>query len=42
MGEFKWEQLGYEYSLFDTEQPSKSEVEEVKEIFKKYNLPIYA
>ena len=42
VGEFKWEQLGYEYSLFDTEQPSKSEVEEVKEIFKKYNLPIYA
>lgn len=42
MGEFKWEQLGYEYSLLDTEQPSKSEVEKAKTIFQKYNLPIYA
>ena len=42
MGEYKWEQLGYEYELFDTEQPSKSEVEKAKNIFLKYNLPIYA
>lgn len=42
MGEYKWEQLGYEYSLLDTEQPSRSEIEMAKNIFKKYNLPIYA
>lgn len=42
MGEYKWEQLGYEYELFDTEQPSKTEVEKAKNIFQKYNLPIYA
>lgn len=37
MGEYKWEALGYEYKLKDTEAPSKSLVSEVKAIFKKYN-----
>lgn len=41
MGEFKWEQLGYEYSLMDTEQPSKESVEHAKSIFKKHNLPVF-
>lgn len=41
MGEFKWEQLGYEYSLLDTEQPTKESVAAAKEIFKKHNLPIF-
>lgn len=40
MGEYKWEQLGYKYALFDTEQPSKEVVEEAKSIFKRYGLPI--
>lgn len=37
MGEYKWEALGYQYQLKDTESPSTSLVSEVKEIFKKYN-----
>lgn len=37
MGEYKWEALGYQYQLKNTESPSKSLVSEVKEIFKKYN-----
>lgn len=41
MGEYKWEQLGYAYALADTIEPSKTEVEEAKAIFKKYNLPTY-
>nr|WP_307991203.1 pyruvate formate-lyase-activating protein [uncultured Niameybacter sp.] len=42
MGEFKWEQLGYEYSLLDTEQPTKESVAHAKDILKKYNLPVFA
>lgn len=41
MGEYKWEQIGYQYELADTPEPTKLEVLEAKEIFKKYNLPIY-
>lgn len=40
MGEYKWEQLGYDYALLDTPQPSKDEVTKALNIFKKYNLPI--
>lgn len=42
MGEYKWEQLGYEYALADTLEPTRESVTETKEIFKKYNLPIHA
>ncbi|MEG0502964.1 MAG: pyruvate formate lyase 1-activating protein, partial [Cellulosilyticaceae bacterium] len=42
MGEFKWEQLGFEYSLLDTEQPTKESVAQAKSIFTKYNLPVFA
>ncbi|MGL4362075.1 MAG: pyruvate formate-lyase-activating protein [Cellulosilyticaceae bacterium] len=42
MGEFKWAQLGFEYSLADTEEPSKSEVDFARNIFLKYKLPIHS
>lgn len=41
MGEYKWEQLGYEYALADTQEPTRESVTETKQIFKKYNLPIH-
>lgn len=33
MGEFKWKELGLEYKLADTKEPSKEMLREVKEIF---------
>ncbi|ONI38989.1 pyruvate formate-lyase 1-activating enzyme [Candidatus Epulonipiscium fishelsonii] len=41
MGEFKWEALGYEYKLKDISEPTQKSVTDAKNIFKKYNLPIY-
>lgn len=41
MGEFKWEQLGYDYALGDTEEPTQDLVLSAKAIFEKYNLPIH-
>ena len=40
MGEYKWEELGYDYKLKDTPTPSKELLNTAKEIFKKYNLKI--
>ena len=40
MGEYKWEELGYNYELKETPAPSKELVDSVKEIFKKYNLKV--
>lgn len=40
MGEYKWEQLGYDYTLADTIEPSQTEVEKARSIFKKHNLPV--
>ena len=40
MGEYKWEQLGYEYALTDTQEPSVQETTLAAQIFKKYDLPI--
>lgn len=40
MGEYKWEQLGYEYTLTDTKEPSVDETNAAADIFKKYNLPV--
>ena len=40
MGEYKWEQLGYEYELLDTEEPTKDDVAKAKNIFLKYGLPV--
>ncbi|MHC1749036.1 MAG: pyruvate formate-lyase-activating protein [Cellulosilyticaceae bacterium] len=42
MGEFKWEQLGYDYALGDTLEPTKDVVLSAKAIFEKYNLPIHS
>ncbi len=41
MGEFKWKELGYAYKLANTPEPSEDLVEETKEVFQKYGLPIY-
>ncbi len=41
MGEFKWKELGYAYKLANTPEPSEELVEETKEMFQKYELPIY-
>lgn len=40
MGEFKWEQLGYEYTLLDTDEPTPDTVQMARDIFLKYKLPI--
>lgn len=40
MGEYKWEQLGYDYALTATKEPSKEATDAAADIFKKYNLPI--
>lgn len=41
MGEFKWEELNYEYKLKNTLEPDDLLIKETKEIFKKYKLPIF-
>lgn len=38
MGEYKWDELGYDYKLKDTLPPSREEIKRVKELFMKYNL----
>lgn len=40
MGEYKWEALGYEYTLKNTEPPDKELVEKVKSIFTKKGLKV--
>ena len=40
MGEYKWEQLGYEYELTDTIEPNIEATNKAADIFRKYNLPI--
>ncbi|HHX62011.1 MAG TPA: pyruvate formate lyase-activating protein [Epulopiscium sp.] len=40
MGEYKWEQLGYDYKLTDTPSPEKEVVDMAKNILLKYKLPI--
>lgn len=41
MGEYKWEELGYEYKLWDTPSGTKEDVEKAAAIFEKYNLPVH-
>ncbi|TCT13128.1 pyruvate formate lyase activating enzyme [Natranaerovirga pectinivora] len=41
MGEFKWEELGYEYKLKNTPEPTNEEVKKAKSIFESYNLNVY-
>jgi len=40
MGEYKWEQLGYEYQLKDTLPPSPELVQKTIDIFRSYNLKV--
>ena len=40
MGEYKWQELGYEYKLYNTPAPTAEEMQKVKAIFKKHNLPV--
>jgi len=35
MGEYKWKELGLEYKLSDTKEPSKDSLQKVKEIFER-------
>ncbi len=36
MGEFKWKELGLDYQLSNTKEPSKELLQQVKEIFERY------
>lgn len=40
MGEYKWEQLGYDYQLKDTPPPSPELVQQTIDIFKSYGLKV--
>lgn len=40
MGEYKWEQLGYDYQLKDTPAASPELVAMAKEIFQEYSIPV--
>lgn len=40
MGEYKWQSLGYDYQLKDTEPPSPELINKVVDIFKSYGLKI--
>ncbi|MBL1173753.1 pyruvate formate-lyase-activating protein [Pantanalinema sp. GBBB05] len=42
MGEYKWEQLGYEYHLYDTAIPTPEQVQTVVEIFQQHGIPTIA
>lgn len=38
MGEYKWEELGQDYVLYETREPTPEEVEQAEEIFRKRGL----
>jgi pyruvate formate lyase activating enzyme len=40
MGEYKWEELGYDYKLKNTPEPSQAQLIKAKEIFEKYQLKV--
>lgn len=40
MGEFKWKELGMEYTLYDTPTPEKDSIRKIKEILKGYGLNV--
>ncbi|GMQ57135.1 pyruvate formate-lyase-activating protein [Vallitalea sediminicola] len=40
MGEFKWEELGYNYELGNTKEPTKEEVIKAMSIIKEHNLGV--
>ncbi len=42
MGEYKWKELGLEYTLSDTKEPSRELIQEVKSIFEGSNITVSA
>lgn len=40
MGEYKWEEMGYEYKLKDTPAASVQQVQQVMEIFKRFGVKV--
>jgi pyruvate formate lyase activating enzyme len=40
MGEYKWEEMGYDYELKGVEPPTKESVDRAKEIMRKKGIPI--
>lgn len=39
-GEFKWEELGLDYTLANTKEPTSEQIEEIREIIKSYGLNV--
>lgn len=40
MGEYKWEELGEQYELTDTQPPEKASINKIRDILRKYNLNV--
>jgi pyruvate formate lyase activating enzyme len=40
MGEYKWQQLGYDYQLKDTPSPTPQQVQQVMDIFQRQGLNV--
>lgn len=40
MGEYKWEELGHEYKLADTDEPTEQQYNHASDILKQYDLPL--
>ncbi|WP_105617363.1 pyruvate formate-lyase-activating protein [Vallitalea okinawensis] len=40
MGEYKWEELGYKYTLSETKEPDKNLLDEVIDLLNSYDLPV--
>jgi pyruvate formate lyase activating enzyme len=40
MGEYKWQELGLEYELLNTPEPTKKSIEKIRDIFVKYNFNV--
>lgn len=40
MGEFKWKELGYDYELSNTEEPTKEEIIKAMSIIKEHNMNV--
>ena len=41
MAIYKWEKTNRDYKLKDTPTPTKEQIQQAEEIFRKYNLPLY-
>jgi pyruvate formate lyase activating enzyme len=40
MGEYKWDEMGYEYKLKDTPAATVEQVQQVMEIFKRFGVKV--